>query len=63
MVWRDTSEPPRTRTPRKPAPEEVLMTWAREWAKEGVEVDWERLSTPKGFRVLPRRWIMVRTFS
>jgi hypothetical protein len=22
--------------PRKPAPEEVLMAWAREWAKEGV---------------------------
>ncbi len=23
--------------PRKPAPEEVLMSWAREWVKEGVE--------------------------
>jgi hypothetical protein len=22
--------------PRKPAPKEVLMAWAREWAKEGV---------------------------
>src|SRR5215208_4427518 len=22
--------------PRKPAPEEVLMRWAREWAKEGL---------------------------
>jgi hypothetical protein len=22
--------------PRKPAPEEVLMAWAKEWAKEGV---------------------------
>jgi hypothetical protein len=26
--------------PKKPAPEEVLMGWAREWAKEGVAVDW-----------------------
>ena len=31
------------RRPRKPAPEEVLMAWAREWAKEGVTVDWQRL--------------------
>jgi hypothetical protein len=23
--------------PRKPAPKEVLMAWAREWAKEGVK--------------------------
>ena len=27
------------RRPRKPAPEEVLMAWAREWAKEGVTVE------------------------
>src|SRR3712207_506455 len=40
--------------PRKPAPEEVLMTWAREWAKEGVAVDWQKLLPPKGFVVLPR---------
>ena len=25
--------------PKKPAPEEVLKSWAREWAKEGVAVD------------------------
>ena len=49
--------------PRKPAPEEVLMAWAREWAKEGVKVDWEKLLPPKGFRVLPRRWVVERTFS
>jgi hypothetical protein len=24
---------------RKPAPKEVLMTWAREWEMEGVKVD------------------------
>src|ERR687897_1420817 len=29
--------------PRKPAPEEVLMRWAGEWAKEGMAVDWEKL--------------------
>ena len=29
--------------PRKPAPEEVLMAWAREWAREGVKADWQKL--------------------
>ena len=41
--------------PRKPAPEELLKSWAREWAKEGVKVDWEQLLPPAGFQVLPRR--------
>jgi hypothetical protein len=27
---------------KKPAPEEVLKSWAREWAKEGVKVDFGR---------------------
>jgi transposase len=49
--------------PRKPAPDEVLMRWAREWAKEGVAVDWQRLLPPKGFVVLPRRWVVERTLS
>ena len=49
--------------PKKPAPEEVLMRWVREWAKEGVSVDWQRLLPPKGFLVLPRRWVVERTFS
>ena len=49
--------------PRKPAPKEVLMRWAREWAKEGVKVDWEHLLPPKGFVVLPRRWVVERTLS
>jgi putative transposase len=49
--------------PRKPAPEEVFMAWAREWAKEGVAVDWQKLLPPKGFVVLPRRWVVERTFS
>jgi putative transposase len=49
--------------PRKPAPEEVLMRWARELAKEGVSVDWRKLMPPQGFVVLPRRWVVERTFS
>src|SRR5918992_1328444 len=49
--------------PRQAAPKEVLMRWAREWAKEGVKVDWERLLPPKGFQVLPKRWIVERTIA
>ena len=49
--------------PKKPAPEEVLMAWAREWAKEGVRVEWEKFMTPKGFVVLPRRWVVERTIA
>jgi hypothetical protein len=41
----------------------ALMAWAREWAKEGVKVDWQHLLPPKGFQVLPRRWVVERTFS
>jgi transposase len=49
--------------PRKPAPEEVLKSWAEQWRKEGVEVDWEKLLPPEGFQALPRRWVVERTFS
>ena len=51
------------RKPPKPVPEEVAERWAREWAREGKEVDWQRLMPPKGFKVLPRRWVVERTFS
>ncbi len=51
------------RKPQKPIPEEVARIWAQEWAKEGKEVDWERLMPQRGFRVLPRRWVVERTFS
>jgi transposase len=44
--------------PKRPAPEEVLMRWAREWAEVGVAVDWQMLLPPKGFLVLPRRWVV-----
>jgi transposase len=39
------------------------MAWAREWAREGVKVDWEKLLPPEGFQVSPRRWVVERTFS
>src|SRR3712207_8026932 len=51
------------RKPQKPVPEEVAKVWAKEWAKEGKEVDWQRLLPARGFKVLPRRWIVERTFS
>jgi hypothetical protein len=34
---------------RRPAPKEVLMAWAQEWAKEGVKVDREKLLPAPGF--------------
>jgi putative transposase len=49
--------------PRKPAPKEVLMAWAEQWAKEGVKVDWQKLLSPQGFQVLPRRWVVERSFA
>ncbi|HEX2742257.1 MAG TPA: IS5 family transposase [Rubrobacter sp.] len=36
------------------------------WVKEGEEIDWERLRKllpEPGFKVLPRRWVVERTFS
>src|SRR5215203_5640496 len=37
--------------------------WAEEWAKEGWHIDWQRLLPRRGFEVLPRRWVVERTFS
>jgi putative transposase len=52
------------RKPPKPAPEKVLFEWARLWwSEEGREVGWQNLLPPWGFRVLPRRWIVERTFA
>jgi transposase len=39
------------------------MRWAAEWAKVGVGVDWRKLLPPKGFQVLPRRWVVERTIA
>jgi len=51
------------RKPKEPVPEEVAERWAREWAKEGKKLDWQSLMPPRGFRVLPRRWVVERTFA
>ena len=50
------------RTP-KPTPEKVAMKWAEEWSKESWEIDWQKLLPHRGFEVLPRRWVVERTFS
>ena len=50
------------RTP-KPTPEKVAMKWAEEWSKEGREIDWRKLLPRRGFEVLPRRWVVERTFA
>jgi putative transposase len=52
------------RHPPKPAPQEVMMRWAKEWAKEGVSMNLEGLLSPESPRpFLPRRWVVERTFS
>jgi putative transposase len=51
------------RKPKKPIPEKVAKLWAQEWAREGKEVDWQTLMPPRGFTVLPRRWVVERTFA
>ncbi len=51
------------RCPPKPVPEKVAKIWATEWAKEGVKPDWEKLLPRRRFQVLPRRWVVERTFS
>jgi putative transposase len=51
------------RKPKKPLPEKVAKRWAEEWAKKGIKVDWQRLMPPRGFRVLPRRWVVERTIA
>jgi putative transposase len=28
-----------------------------------VKLDWEKLMPPNGFQVLPKRWVVERTFS
>ena len=47
----------------KPTPEKVLRMWAREWFKEGHEMDLSKLPTRPGFENLPRRWLAECTFA
>jgi transposase len=49
--------------PPKLAPEEVMSRWVKEWAKEGVAIDPEKLLGQRRFGDLPRRWVVERTFS
>ena len=51
------------RHPPKLAPDEMMRMWVREWAKQGVAIDPEKLSGPRRFGDLPRRWVVERTFS
>ena len=51
------------RKPPKPAPEKVMLDWAKEWHKEGEKVDWQKFMPPRGYVALPRRWVVERTFS
>jgi transposase len=39
------------------------MSWAEELAKEGKAADWHKLLPPRGFQVLPRRWVVERSFA
>jgi putative transposase len=50
------------RTP-NPAPGKVARIWAEEWAKQGKEIDWQRLLPRRSFELLPRRWVGERAFA
>jgi putative transposase len=47
----------------KPPPEKVLRVWAKEWFREGREMDLSKLPKGAGFEKLPRRWVAERTFA
>jgi transposase len=52
------------RHPPKPAPEEVMWAWVREFNREGVPIDAKKFMPQKGPRpFLPKRWVVERTFS
>ena len=54
------------RHPPKLVPDEVMRIWLREWAKEGLQIDREKVQeSTKEPRAafLPIRWIVERTFS
>ena len=41
----------------------IARIWAEELAKEGRHIDLQRLMPRRGFEILPRRWVVERTFS
>ena len=52
------------RHPKKPAPEEVMWAWVREFNKEGMAMEAKKFMPQKGPRpFLGQRWIVERTFS
>jgi putative transposase len=52
------------RHPPKIAPEEVMRAWVREFNKEGIAIDLDKLMPEKGPRpFLAKRWIVERTFA
>jgi putative transposase len=55
---------PTSGTP-KPTPEKIAKIWAQEeWAKEGWQIDWQKLlPRRRGFELLLRRWVVERPFS
>jgi putative transposase len=62
-LWLDAGYRGQEKGRGKPAPEEVLMRWAEQLAKEGKIVDWQKLLPPRAFQVLPRRWVVERSFA
>ena len=40
-----------------------MRVWAREWFKEGREMDLGKLPKRPSFENLPRRWVVERTFA
>jgi transposase len=49
--------------PTKACPNETLMSWAEDWARERKVVDWQKLLPPWEVQVLPRRWVGKRSFA
>ena len=47
----------------KPPPEKVLRIWAREWFKEGANMDLGKLPERPAFENPPRRWVAERAFA
>jgi putative transposase len=48
----------------KPQPEKMLRLWAKTWFEEGRNIDLDKLFPRRRvFEVLPRRWVVERTFA
>jgi hypothetical protein len=47
--------------PTKACPNEALMSWAEEWAKEGKEVDWQKDEQRIGEALHERRSVRLHS--